>query len=91
VWTGKEAILKACGIGIATGLQRATILLDGEGPRLAPLDADLELVSAWRLVAFRPAPGYVATLAVSAGVQVLRYSELLVDLTDTMPGRVITR
>lgn len=89
MWTGKEAITKVWAPASPPGSSEPRSFWATRGR--AAVDADLELVFAWRLVAFRPAPAYLATLAVSAGVQVLRYSVLLVDLADTMPGRVITR
>ena len=73
VWTGKEAILKACGIGISTGLQRGIVAVGERGPELIELDPALGAASQWRLVPLRPTPGYVATLAIDSGIDLIRY------------------
>ena len=73
VWTGKEAILKACGIGISTGLQRGIVAVGERGPELIELDPALGSVSQWRLVALQPTPGYVAALAIDSEIHSLRY------------------
>lgn len=73
IWTGKEAILKACGIGIATGLRRATIEIAANGPRLGYLDSTLGSAEHWQLTAFWPQPDYVATLAASVAQRELRF------------------
>ena len=69
IWTGKEAILKAFGVGLAGGLERAVIALSetpAEDPQLAAIDPEFGLPQSWQLRALHPAAGYMATLAVRA-------------------------
>jgi len=63
LWCAKEAVLKAHGRGIAFGLERLEFPPDEAGGRLHRCDAALGAPAAWRLHAFPPAPGYLATLA----------------------------
>jgi 4'-phosphopantetheinyl transferase len=56
-WTAKEAYLKACGDGLTRPVDEVEIeLCEGKQPRLAA-------IGGWRLEAFQPAEGYLATLA----------------------------
>ena len=65
LWTAKEALLKACGLGISDGLRkvRLEIAVDGSLSPLAlpPAAGD---PARWRLIGFDPEPGYVASVAV---------------------------
>jgi 4'-phosphopantetheinyl transferase len=63
LWCAKEAVLKAHGHGIAFGLEKLEFARDGDGWRLAACDPALGTPDDWRLHAFAPAPGYLATLA----------------------------
>ncbi len=63
LWTRKEAILKALGIGLP-GLEKLTISLEDGVPRpVLALDGDLQAPSRWWCTSWTPAPGYLATLA----------------------------
>ena len=63
LWCAKEAVLKAHGRGIAFGLEKLEFAPDGDGWTLVACDAALGAPADWRLHAFTPEPGYLATLA----------------------------
>ena len=64
-WTRKEAYLKARGGGLALALdQFAVSFIPGEAARLLRVGEDLQETTCWSISAFKPAPGYVAALAV---------------------------
>lgn len=64
LWTAKEAVLKACGLGISDGLRavRVAIAADGSLSPLALPEAAGD-PARWRLIGFDPEPGYVASVA----------------------------
>lgn len=63
LWTRKEAILKALGLGL-TGLDKLTVSLEDKVPRpVLALDGDPQAPSRWWCTSWAPAPGYLATLA----------------------------
>lgn len=63
-WTRKEAFLKALGHGLAHPLDSFDVSLDERCPRLVAVRGDRKASSKWTLFHVRPAPGYVAALAV---------------------------
>ena len=64
-WTRKEAYIKATGNGLAQALHSFDVsLAPEESARLLRVKGDPREASRWSLVALRPAPGYVAALAV---------------------------
>ena len=64
LWCAKEAVLKAHGRGLSFGLEKLQFALDGDGPpRLVACDPALGAPADWRLHAWTPVPGYLATLA----------------------------
>jgi 4'-phosphopantetheinyl transferase len=64
LWCAKEALLKAHGRGLSFGLEKLGFELDDDGPpRLVACDRSLGATGDWRLDAWSPAPGYLATLA----------------------------
>lgn len=78
IWTGKEAILKACGIGISTGLKRASIGIRTSGPHLDMLDRDLGDVRSWKLRGFVPHEDYQTTLATHSSIHQLQFLKCLI-------------
>lgn len=70
LWCAKEAVLKAHGRGLSFGLEKLRFDLDpdnGEAaPRLVACDPTLGAPEDWRLEAWSPVPGYLATLACKA-------------------------
>lgn len=63
-WTRKEAYLKALGAGLTTELSGFTVSLEpGEDARLVSVAGDPAEAARWGMVAFSPAPGFVAALA----------------------------
>lgn len=65
-WTRKEAYVKAVGEGLAHPLDRFDVALDPAAPaRLLAVDGDARQASRWSLLDLRPAPGYVAAVAVN--------------------------
>ncbi|WP_395664326.1 4'-phosphopantetheinyl transferase family protein [Methylocella sp.] len=64
VWTAKEAVLKALGLGIAGHLKNFEIALEPSGPRLARIESPLAAALARASVLpVEAPPGYAAALA----------------------------
>ena len=65
LWCAKEALLKAHGLGLSFGLEKLRFELDDTDatPWLVACDPALGAPADWRLQAWAPAPGYLATLA----------------------------
>ncbi|PKO23429.1 MAG: 4'-phosphopantetheinyl transferase [Chloroflexi bacterium HGW-Chloroflexi-1] len=64
-WTRKEAYIKAIGDGLAQPLDQFQVsLAPGELPQLLRVEKNSSEVARWRMEALKPAPGYVAALAV---------------------------
>lgn len=61
VWTGKEAVLKAMGRGIAFGLERLRLAIRPAAPRLLWLDGDD--ATQWQLRSLPAGENYVASIA----------------------------
>lgn len=69
LWTRKEALAKATGMGIANSLARFEVTW-GEVAEVRAIEGNARLARAWTLHAFEPVPGYVAAVAVrSPGAQ----------------------
>ena len=66
LWTRKEAVLKACGVGITSGLQRLDVSEGVAGPdENRPIQVAFE-GKCWDVWDFSPAPGYAAAVALDA-------------------------
>jgi 4'-phosphopantetheinyl transferase len=64
-WTCKEAYLKASGEGLSRPVSHIEVrLIPGEPARLMSVDGDVKEAARWTLQVLRPAPGFVAALAV---------------------------
>jgi 4'-phosphopantetheinyl transferase len=64
LWTHKEAMVKALGVGLADNLGRVEFELDrAGGPRLVAWDGDRSVAQRWSVLRLDPAPGYVAAVA----------------------------
>lgn len=64
-WTRKEAYVKATGTGLEEPLERFDVsLVPGEPARLLNVEGDPGETYRWSFQSLRPAPGYVAALAV---------------------------
>jgi 4'-phosphopantetheinyl transferase len=68
LWCAKEAVLKAHGRGLSFGLEKLRFDLgeNDDALRLVDCDAALGTPGDWRLDAWSPVPGYLATLACRA-------------------------
>jgi 4'-phosphopantetheinyl transferase len=72
LWTHKEAMVKALGIGLAANLVRIEFDLDQVGgPRLVAWDGDQAVAQSWSVLRLDPAPGYVAALATAHPIRSL--------------------
>ena len=70
-WTRKEAVIKACGLGLAMPLDSFDVsLTPGEEARLMRIEGDAP--SAWHLVNFEPAPGWAGAIAMRTGGPAVR-------------------
>lgn len=64
-WTRKEAYLKAIGDGLAHSLDRIEVsLAPGEPAKLLSIEGSPQKAARWSLQELKPAPGYVAAIAV---------------------------
>ncbi|TXH66423.1 MAG: 4'-phosphopantetheinyl transferase superfamily protein [Lysobacteraceae bacterium] len=65
LWCAKEAVLKAHGRGLSFGLDklRFTVVEEDRTPQLLACDSALGLPEDWRIHAWTPVPGYLATVA----------------------------
>lgn len=68
LWCAKEALLKADGRGLSFGLEKLRFVIDPETaddapPQLIACDPALGRPEHWRISAWTPRPGYLATLA----------------------------
>ncbi|MEY4386800.1 MAG: hypothetical protein RLY20_2083 [Verrucomicrobiota bacterium] len=62
LWTRKEALAKATGIGIANTLARFAVT-SGDEAIVTAIDGDTRQAAEWTLHAFRPVAGYVGAVA----------------------------
>lgn len=65
LWCAKEALLKAHGRGLSFGLEKLQFTLDDNdgAPQLVACEPALGAAEDWRLDAWSPVPGYLATMA----------------------------
>jgi 4'-phosphopantetheinyl transferase len=89
-WTGKEACLKALGVGIADSLQRLELTLSPQTPDidLTPIDVfapDLPQPPD-QLYQWQPEPGYLAAVAVQAPAPIKSFFRFY----QTMPQALVT-
>ena len=66
VWTAKEAVVKALGVGLAGGLAHAHVTVPPEPLRLVALDGSTARAEAWTLAALPVAAGYAGAVALDA-------------------------
>jgi 4'-phosphopantetheinyl transferase len=72
LWTHKEAVVKALGIGLAANLGCIEFDLDSvQSPRLIAWHGDRSLAQRWSILGLAPAPGYVAAVASAHLIQSL--------------------
>lgn len=67
LWTRKEALLKAEGVGLAGGLHRAVFDFDADGEIAGPSDRS------WQVVPFEPAAGFHGAVAWRGGPRPVSY------------------
>jgi 4'-phosphopantetheinyl transferase len=73
-WTRKEAFIKATGEGLSRPLHEfAVTVRAGAEPRLEWVADDPTEVGRWSLAELRPAPGYLAALAVEGPLRALSF------------------
>jgi 4'-phosphopantetheinyl transferase len=64
VWTRKEAFIKACGTGLAHGLERFEVSVPPDEPaRVLRIDGTEAAARGWSLRELTPVPGYIGALA----------------------------
>lgn len=71
VWTRKEALLKALGVGL-TALHSIEVSSDAEGPPLRSIDMPGERLADWSLSTIETAPDHPAALAVDRPLRDIR-------------------
>lgn len=73
-WTGKEAFLKAIGVGLTRSLDSVEISLD-KPARLLAINGDSRKAALWSLYGFEPSKDYLASVVVEGRGWCLRYWE----------------
>lgn len=64
LWTGKESFVKACGIGMANGVERVELSVSAtETPRVLFFDGQEDEARLWSLHSLTPNPDYIGALA----------------------------
>lgn len=82
-WTGKEAVLKARGVGLRSSPKGVEVTLGRDGcPRILALAGHEDRATDWSLIYFVPWIGYVAALAVCPPARDIRTHEL----SELFPG-----
>ncbi len=71
LWTRKEAVLKACGLGIAHGLDKLEVLDEDGGWRNVVRHPESDERD-WKLVELHPSTGFPGALAVSPTIEQIR-------------------
>jgi 4'-phosphopantetheinyl transferase len=71
-WTGKEAILKAAGLGIFD-LQKIELKPLGKGVQLSSVSGGDQSLAAWHLHSFEPQSNYFASIAIKLPTMQLKY------------------
>lgn len=67
LWTAKEALLKAAGLGLTMPLDRIEVSLGADGsPRLVSIDGRPEPARTWRVHHFSPVPDFKVCLAIQS-------------------------
>jgi len=83
VWTRKEAVAKALGLGLALPLDACAVGSRGAAPCRSVGVCHAGVTSAWSLFDVDPEPGYIAAIAVRPGATLMFWSlrmPLLMDL-----------
>jgi len=73
LWTRKEAVIKALGLGLSMELNRFTVSLNPDDPRLLNWTEHEHQKNRWDLYAIRPAPGFRASLAIGSEPESAEY------------------
>ena len=71
-WTGKEAMLKAAGLGIGD-LKKVELNPVGKRVQLFSIAGCDQFVASWHLHSFEPQPNYLANIAIESPTNQLRY------------------
>ena len=66
VWTAKEAVVKALGVGLAHGLSHVSVSVPPEPPRIIAFDGGTRAADAWTLAALPLSDGYAGAVALDA-------------------------
>lgn len=64
IWTRKEAYIKAIGIGLGFALDRFSVTLERDAPRLIHIDGDVDRARQWSLHDLSPSAHYIGALAI---------------------------
>jgi 4'-phosphopantetheinyl transferase len=72
MWTAKEAVLKARGVGLRGGLDRVQVALEADRLHVRELDPSLAGPAGWEVAALPLTDGYVGAVAVEPPAGTLR-------------------
>ncbi len=88
LWTRKEAVLKALGVGLTESMRSISMTVGTESPpRVTGFADDADDPAEWLLHEFAPAPGVVGALALRARAALVRSWMLTAESIEVWPNQ----